>query len=55
MLDDDTGRFVEGFYAFPGGIGIGDVVVGELLAAMLCVIGNGTRSRCAVTVERSFL
>ena len=35
MLDDDAGRRVEGLDAFPGRVGVGDVVVAELLALQL--------------------
>ncbi len=35
MLDDHAGRRVEALHAFPGRIGVGDVVVAELLALQL--------------------
>ena len=46
VLDDDACRLLEGLHAFPGGIGISDVVVGQLLALQLLV--GGQRARCGL-------
>ena len=51
VLDDDAGRLLEGLHAFPGGIGISDVVVGQLLALQLLVGGQRARCGLRLTVE----
>jgi hypothetical protein len=55
VLDDHAGRGVEGLDAFPGGIGVGDVVVGQLLALQLPVVGDRSGQRRRVAVERRLL
>ena len=55
VLDDDAGRCAEGFDAFPGGVGVGDVVVGELLALQLSIGRNAARCRCRIAVESRLL
>ena len=51
MLDDDAGGGVEDLDAFPGGIGVGDVVVRQFLALQLGVIGDAARQGDGVAVE----
>ncbi|OPZ04932.1 MAG: hypothetical protein BWZ09_01451 [Alphaproteobacteria bacterium ADurb.BinA305] len=53
MLDDDAGRrrAVEGLHAFPGRVGVGDVVVGQLLALQLGVAGHAALGRAGLAVE----
>ena len=48
MLDDDAGGRIERLDAFPGRVGVGDVVVGQFLALQLAVVGEraGRRRRC---------
>ena len=55
MLDDDAGRRVESLHAFPGRIGVGDVVVRELLALQLHIIGERARRGRDVAIERGAL
>jgi hypothetical protein len=55
VLDDDAGRRVEGLDTFPGGVGIGDVVVGEFLALQLPVVGDRTRGWCGIAIEGCLL
>ena len=53
MLDDDAGggRAVEGLDALPGRVGVGDVVVRQLLALQLAVAGHATFGRAGLAVE----
>ncbi len=51
MLDDHAGRLIEGLHAFPGCVGVGDVVVRQLLALNLSVAGDAPGSRIAVAIE----
>src|SRR5207302_5358544 len=55
VLDDDAGRLGEALDAFPGSVGIGDVVVGELLALQLAVRRQAAGDRALVAVERRAL
>ncbi len=55
MLDNDTGRNIEGFDTLPGRICIRDIVVGKLLSLQLRIAGQAARSRSEVTVESSLL
>ena len=45
MLDDDAGGLPKGLDTFPRRIGIADIVIGQLLALQLGVIGNAARHR----------
>ncbi|KAG0922895.1 hypothetical protein G6F31_019728 [Rhizopus arrhizus] len=51
MLDDDAGRHVEAARAFPCGIRIGDVVVGQFLALQLAVVAQQAGRTLRVHVE----
>ena len=51
MFDDDTGRDVEGLDAFPGGIRVGDIVVGQFLALQLGVGGDAASDGIDFSVE----
>ena len=59
MLDDDAGsrrdRSVEGLDAFPGRVGIGDVVVGQFLALDLLIAGDAAGHHARLAVERRLL
>ena len=55
MLDDHAGRLIEGLHAFPGCVGVGDVVVRQLLALNLSVAGDASGNRIAVAIESSGL
>ena len=55
MLDDRAGRLVELAHAFPGRIGVGDIVVGELLALVLPCAGQAALRRMEVTVPGGLL
>ena len=51
MLDDHAGRLIESLHAFPGRVGVGDVVVRQFLALNLSVAGDAAGSRIAVAIE----
>ena len=51
MLDDHARRLVELFHALPGRVGIGDVVVREILALHLPITGQAAGERLRVAVE----
>ena len=55
MLDDHAGRsravVLEGLHAFPRRIGVGDVVVRQLLALQLRIAGNPAFGGTGLTVE----
>ena len=51
MLDDHAGRLIESFHAFPGRVGIGDVVVRQLFALNLRIAGDAPLSRIALAIE----
>jgi hypothetical protein len=55
VLDDDAGRLFELAHAFPGGVGVGDVVVAEFLALQLREGGERARHRPQIAVERRLL
>ena len=55
VLDDDAGRAGEGLDAFPGGIGVADVVVRQFLALQLGVGGDGAWRDDRVAVEGGLL
>ena len=55
MLDDDTSRRVKTLDAFPGRIGIGDVVVAELLALQLLGCDKGAGGGKQVAVQGGLL
>ena len=55
MLDDDAGGLLKCLDAFPRRIGIANVVIGQLLALQLSVIGNAARLRIQVTVKGCIL
>ena len=55
VLDDDTGRCLELLDAFPRGVGVGDVVVAELLALQLFARDDAARRRIQVAVQRGLL
>ena len=56
MLDDDAGRPLEGLHAFPCSIGVGDIVVRQLLALELTVVRRARRgTRVEIAIERSVL
>ncbi|OIQ72254.1 hypothetical protein GALL_461190 [mine drainage metagenome] len=55
MLDDDAGRHIEGLDALPGGIGVADVVVGELLALQLNKARQRAGRNAGVTIEGGVL
>ena len=55
MLDDDAGRPLELAHAFPGGVGVGDVVVAQFLALQLGEGRERARHRPQVAVERRLL
>src|SRR5690606_26132090 len=55
VLDDDAGGSVEAARAFPGGVGVGDVVVRQLLALQLAVIAQQAGGPVAVYIEGGFL
>src|SRR5688572_15591296 len=52
MLDDDARRLAEALHAFPRRVGVGDVVVRELLALHLLVAREGAGHRLGIAVER---
>src|SRR5690606_2898379 len=55
VLDDHAGGRVELAHAFPGRIGVGDVVVARLLAVQLGERSERTGRRMQVAVERGLL
>ena len=55
VLDDDAGRRVELLDAFPGRIGVGNVVVAQLFALQLLAGHDAAGRRVQVTVQRSVL
>ena len=52
VLDDHTGRCIQGLDALPGRIGIGNIVVREFLALQLTVVSQRTFNRSYITIER---
>ena len=48
MLDDNAGRQLEGLDALPCSIGIGDIVVRQLLALELNVAGKARPARAQI-------
>ena len=56
VLDDDAGGPLgELLHAFERGVGVGDVVVGQLLALQLAGARDRARSRIALHIERGLL
>ena len=55
VLDDDAGGRLEAARAFPGGIGVGDVVVRQFLALQLAVVAQQAGRALRVDVERGGL
>ena len=55
MLDDDTGGGVKAFDAFPGGVGIGNVVVRKFLALQLNASHQRSWRGVQIAVERRLL
>ena len=55
VFHDHAGGRVEGFDGFPGGIGIGDVVVRQFFALELFVGGKAACGGVNIAVERSAL
>jgi hypothetical protein len=55
VLDDHAGGRVKALDAFPGGVGVGDVVVGELLALQLHAGDQRAGGRVQVAVQRGLL
>ena len=55
MLDDDAGRLIESLDQFPRRIGVADVVIAQLFALQLRVVGNAARHRNKITVKRRVL
>src|SRR5690606_37903993 len=51
VLDNDAGGCLEALDALPGRIGIGDVVVGELLALQLAIVRERTGGGLGVAIE----
>src|SRR6185503_18238107 len=52
MLDDYARRLGEALHAFPRRVGVGDVVVGELLPLDLPVAREAAGNRLRVAIER---
>jgi len=55
MFDDDAGWRLETFYAFPGCIGVGEIVVGEFLALQLAGRDQGARRGMQIAIQRCAL
>ena len=55
VLDDDAGWGFKTFYTFPSGIGVGNIVVAELLALQLLRGHQRARGRVQVTEKRGVL
>jgi hypothetical protein len=55
VFDDHAGRRFELAYAFPRGVGVGEIVVAELLALQLRERGERARHRPEIAIERAVL
>ena len=55
VLDNHAGRHLETAHAFPGGVGVGDIVVRQLLALQLPVMRERAGGRLRFNIERCLL
>ena len=55
VLDDDARGLVEGLHAFERRVGVGDVVIGQLLALQQARGGDAGLGRAVLDVERGLL
>src|SRR5690606_8407343 len=51
VLDDDAGAVGQGAHALPGGVGVGDVVVGQFFALQLAHAAQQARLHGLVDIE----